>query len=134
MKHDRASIETNVRRDLTPCEAARALAGLRVIDVREPEEFHGDLGHLPGATLLPLRELATAASWPRSEPLLVVCRSGRRSAEACAPLGALGFSDVSNLHGGLIAWAERGLPLCGAHHRTHHCGAAPDALALEEAC
>lgn len=86
----------------------------RVIDVRTPEEFKGKLGHLPGAVLAPLSELSQhAKSWRREPPVLVVCRSGKRSAQACALLSELGFSDVTNLSGGMVAWhAHEEVSLC----------------------
>ena len=77
----------------------------RVIDVRTQDEFNGELGHLPGAELVPLSELSKyAQNWLLEAPVLVVCRSGRRSAQACALLSELGFSDVTNLSGGMSAW------------------------------
>ena len=76
-----------------------------VVDVRSPEEFAGELGHLPGAVLTPLHNLEQRAqTWPREEPVLVVCRSGRRSYQACQMLTDMGFSDVTNLSGGMTAW------------------------------
>ena len=76
----------------------------RIIDVREPAEFVGDLGHLPRAELVPLATLVAAAgAWNRDEPLLLVCRSGARSARATQQLGALGFRTVVNLGGGMMA-------------------------------
>ena len=77
----------------------------RVIDVRTPQEFEGDLGHLPGAVLAPLHELKRhAQDWPRDNPILVVCRAGGRSYQGCQVLAELGFTDVSNLSGGMTAW------------------------------
>ena len=77
----------------------------RVIDVRTPQEFDGELGHLPGAILAPLSELSQhAQTWTRDAPVLVVCRSGKRSAQGCALLAEMGFSDVINLSGGMSAW------------------------------
>ena len=77
----------------------------RVVDVRSPEEFEGELGHLPGAVLAPLSQLSEhVQTWRRETPLLVVCRSGRRSAQACTLLSEMGFPDVTNLTGGMIAW------------------------------
>ncbi|MGB0591103.1 MAG: MBL fold metallo-hydrolase [Myxococcota bacterium] len=88
--------------------ALSRFAGGRVIDVRTPGEFVGELGHLPGAVLAPLHELAQRAqSWPREEPVLVVCRTGRRSVQGCTVLTELGFSDVTNLSGGMTAWRSQ---------------------------
>ena len=86
----------------------------RVIDVRSPQEFDGELGHLPGAVLAPLSELSQhAPTWRREAPVLVVCGSGRRSAQGCALLHEMGFSDVTNLSGGMSAWrAQREVSSC----------------------
>jgi sulfur dioxygenase len=87
---------------------SEALDGVgRVVDVRSPEEFEGKLGHLPLAVLAPLPNLAKyAKSWPRDETVLVVCRSGRRSAQGCRLLAQMGFSNVKNLTGGMISWRK----------------------------
>ncbi len=87
----------------------------RVIDVREQSEFHGELGHVPGAELIPLRTLAGRAL-ELLEPgahdhIVVVCRSGVRSSTAAAILTSLGFEEVSNLKGGMLAWRDLGLPV-----------------------
>lgn len=77
----------------------------RVIDVRSLEEFHGPLGHLPNAELVPLPELAEhAQTWSPHEAILLVCRSGRRSAQACTLLAEMGFLNLTNLVGGMQAW------------------------------
>lgn len=82
----------------------------RIIDVREPAEFVGDLGHLPRAELVPLATVGTAAvSWNRDEPLLIVCRSGARSARATQQLSAMGFRTVVNLGGGMMAANAAGM-------------------------
>ena len=79
----------------------------RIIDVRSPAEFDGELGHLPGAELAPLARLTQrAATWPKGEPLLVTCRTGQRSHHACTLLTSMGFTDVTNLDGGLVAWHQ----------------------------
>jgi sulfur dioxygenase len=89
-------------------EQLDTLAGdVRRIDVREPSEFHGELSHLEGAELVPLAQIqAACAAWDREGPLLLVCRSGRRSLEAARRLQAAGFERVMNLRGGMIAVRE----------------------------
>jgi sulfur dioxygenase len=85
-----------------------------VLDVREPQEYIGELGHIPGSTLIPLRELGDRASElirHKADPLIVVCRSGVRSTTAAAMLSALGFEQVYNLQGGMIDWNDRRLPV-----------------------
>jgi sulfur dioxygenase len=80
---------------------------VRRIDVREPEEFEGPLGHLPRAELVPLPSLEAASdSWPREAPLLLICRSGRRSVTAAQLLARRGFGRLYNLKGGMLAVRE----------------------------
>jgi sulfur dioxygenase len=87
---------------------------VRLVDVREPTEFVGELGHIDGAELLPLGRLRDAlAAWARDASLVVVCRSGARSAQAALILEAAAFSKVANLAGGMIAWRGAGLPTVG---------------------
>ena len=67
------------------------LAKVRVVDVREPAEFSGPLGHIRGATLVPLGELsARAKDLPKDRPVVAVCRAGSRSAHATAILQKAG--------------------------------------------
>lgn len=77
----------------------------RIIDVREPAEFDGPLGHIPGSESVPLTTLQEAAKqWKRGQPLLLVCRSGFRSNVACEILKEMSFIQLTNLSGGMIAW------------------------------
>ena len=86
-------------------ESLHEFRGGIVVDVRTPEEFEGTLGHLEEAILVPLSELVThARNWPQNEPILFVCRTGRRSTQACLMLAEMGFTDVTNLEGGMTAW------------------------------
>jgi SulP family sulfate permease len=81
-----------------------------VIDVREPEEYR--LGHLPGARLVPLRDIIDASNrLPRDRSILLVCRSGRRSTRALHWFLDLGFEEVFNLKGGILSWKAQGQPL-----------------------
>lgn len=81
-----------------------------VLDVREPYEYAE--GHVPGSTLLPLGQVATqAAQLPKDAPIYVICRSGNRSAQASRTLAELGFKDVRNVKGGILAWRSAGYPL-----------------------
>ncbi|HZX87743.1 MAG TPA: rhodanese-like domain-containing protein, partial [Reyranella sp.] len=85
------------------------LAKVQVLDVREPNEFSGPLGHIRGATLLPLGELAQRANeLPKDKPIVAVCRAGSRSAHATAILQKAGFSDIANLPGGMLRWRAEG--------------------------
>ena len=85
-----------------------------MLDVREPQEFTGELGHIRGSALVPLRELADRAAelqMHKTGPTVVVCRSGVRSTTAAAILEGLGFEQVFNLQGGMVDWNDRGLPV-----------------------
>ncbi len=84
-------------------------AGGLMIDVREPDEWQA--GHAPGALLLPMGHLrARRAELANDRRLVVVCRSGGRSAAVTASLRAWGY-DAFNLAGGMSAWAATGLPV-----------------------
>lgn len=81
-----------------------------LIDVREYAEYAA--GRIPGARLIPLGEIERrAAEINGSFPVYVVCRTGRRSAEAQRRLIALGFKDVRNVTGGFISWQAAGFPV-----------------------
>jgi rhodanese-related sulfurtransferase len=98
--------------ELSPEEAHARRAEFDVIDVRAEHEFRGPLGHIEGAELLPLPELeARSNELPRGRLLLLVCRSGGRSAAACEFLERLAEQPVVNLAGGMIAWNRAGLPV-----------------------
>ena len=87
---------------------------LQVLDVREADEFHGPLGHIQGARLLPLGELkARAGEIDRERPVVTVCRAGARSAQAVVMLQQEGFRDVANLAGGMLRWRAEGGPVEG---------------------
>ncbi|HEY5900513.1 MAG TPA: MBL fold metallo-hydrolase, partial [Burkholderiales bacterium] len=78
---------------------------VQVIDVREPAEFDGPLGHVRGARLVPLGKLQERiGELAKDKPIVVVCRSGARSAQATVLLGKAGFDKVANLSGGMLRW------------------------------
>lgn len=82
----------------------------RLIDVREYPEFAE--GHIEGSELVPLGTLDKASeSWNRSEPLTLVCRSGRRSDDAKETLAGKGFKHLQVIEGGIQAWTNSGKPL-----------------------
>ena len=89
---------------------SRQQAGAQIVDVREPDEWRA--GHIPGAVHLPLASLQARMRDldPRRE-LIVVCRSGNRSAMAVSLLQSAGFTEAANLDGGMIAWGRHGLPV-----------------------
>jgi glyoxylase-like metal-dependent hydrolase (beta-lactamase superfamily II)/rhodanese-related sulfurtransferase len=82
---------------------------VQILDVREPQEFTGPLGHIRGAILIPLGELAErAGELARDRPIVTVCRAGSRSAQATVILREAGFGDVANLAGGMLRWRAEG--------------------------
>jgi sulfur dioxygenase len=84
-------------------------AAVQILDVREPQEFVGPLGHIRGAVLIPLGELAErAGELARDRPIVAVCRAGSRSAQATVILREAGFGDVANLAGGMLRWRAEG--------------------------
>lgn len=94
-------------RDLDVQDLPLPQAGLRIVDVREADEFDGPLGHLEGSERIGPGDLKAACEgWPRTQPVLLVCRSGRRSSMAAQALAAQGFSRVLNLRGGMIAYRQ----------------------------
>ena len=98
--------------DIDPASVAAARADVRIVDVREPHEFTGELGHIPGSELVPLGQVeAAAASWDQEPELVLICRSGNRSGRAAAALAAKGFHRVMNMVGGMLAYNEAKLPV-----------------------
>ena len=99
-------------RDVDVSAVAGVKNEVRLVDVREPSEYEGLLGHIAGAELVPLSTVEEAAGrWPRETELVMVCRSGARSGRAAAQLARKGFPRVMNLRGGMLAWNEAGLPV-----------------------
>jgi rhodanese-related sulfurtransferase len=96
---------------VSPKEAQqRQAAGAIIVDVRELDEWRS--GHIPGAVHVPLGQLAmNARRFDRSQELIMVCRSGNRSATATGALTQAGYAKVSNLQGGMIAWNASRLPV-----------------------
>lgn len=89
-----------------------APAGLVVLDIRTPEEFAD--GHIAGARNLDFYEPDFAASLDALDkdlPYFVYCRSGNRSSSAIETMKDLGFAEVYELDGGIVSWAESGLPI-----------------------
>lgn len=108
--------ELNKVRQLTPQEVKLQLNSVTplLLDVREPEEFTGELGHIPGSLLIPLKELPARVSEIeayKEKDVVVICRAGVRSTTAAAILTGLGFEHVSNLKGGMIDWNDQRLPV-----------------------
>jgi len=83
-----------------------------ILDVREESEYKA--GHILNAKLIPLGKLTSRIGELeryREQSIVVVCRSGQRSALACSTLGSRGFTQAYNLSGGVMAWQKSNLPL-----------------------
>ncbi|MGI9305053.1 MAG: MBL fold metallo-hydrolase, partial [Gammaproteobacteria bacterium] len=81
---------------------------VQIVDVRGADEFNGPLGHIADATPIPLAELeARATELDPSTPIVTVCRSGARSAQATLVLRRVGFENVANLSGGMLRWRSQ---------------------------
>jgi len=101
---------------ITPDDAAAILADppddLLLLDVRTPEEFAD--GHLDGALLIDFYDndfAARLATLDPDVPYLVYCRSGNRSGQTLAVMQQLGFGSAADVGGGILAWADAGLPI-----------------------
>ena len=82
----------------------------RVVDVREIREQMQGL--VPGSVTMPLATLPVRLNeFSRDEKLVMVCRSGARSAQACMYLKQQGFDNVYNLRGGIMGWAGNNMPI-----------------------
>ncbi len=100
--------------EIPPQALAELGERVQVIDVRGPDEYHGPLGHIRGARLIPLDQLRMRlAEIAPDRPVVTVCRSGARSAQAVVILQQQGFRDVANLAGGMLRWRSEDCPVEG---------------------
>ncbi len=87
----------------------RHAEGAVVVDVREPDEYVD--GHVPGAALIPMNDLAARMDEvPRGQPVYVICRSGARSLTSTAQLIDAGYEAYS-VAGGTLGWIAAGQPI-----------------------
>ncbi|MED4783700.1 rhodanese-like domain-containing protein [Brevibacillus choshinensis] len=96
-------------KDLTTQEVEKKLSSdssLQLIDVRNPDEYED--GHIPGSKLIPLPELpARIHEIDQNREVIFICRSGNRSGKACEYLNQLGYSNLNNMVGGMLAWTGK---------------------------
>jgi rhodanese-related sulfurtransferase len=84
--------------------------GALILDVRQPEEWAQF--HIPGAVLIPLGDLpARLNEVPKDREVVVVCRTGHRSAQGRDILRQAGYTNVTSLAGGVTQWQAQGLPI-----------------------
>ena len=96
--------------ELAPRVVEERRGDFQLVDVREPDEWTGPLGSIEGALPMPIGQLPMrVGELDRSRPIVAVCRSGARSAQAVVMLKRLGFDQVANLAGGMIRWRADGL-------------------------
>lgn len=104
--------DNNGMPEVTPQDLQAAVGKVRVIDVRRPDEYTGELGHIPGAelhTLGPeLHEFLQNAD--KNQEIVFVCLAGGRSAQATAMSRDMGFKNTINMTGGMRLWNELKLP------------------------
>ena len=98
----RANPDEVSREDL---EAALKADAWALVDVREVNEF--DAGHVPGSVNMPLSSFAPSAL-PTDKPLVLICRSGARSAKAMSQARAAGVGEIRHYRGGVLGWANGG--------------------------
>jgi rhodanese-related sulfurtransferase len=85
--------------------------GAKLVDVRSASEFSHS-GHPKGAISVPPQLIKKdQTGLGRDDELLVICLSGHRSPRQARKLAEMGFTKVTNVHGGLMAWKKAGLPV-----------------------
>jgi rhodanese-related sulfurtransferase len=101
--------------EISPDEFREHMGKVTLIDVRRPDEFDGELSHIPGAKLVTLGpELdAFLNSHNKEDEVVFVCRSGARSGHATLQSRSMGFLKCVNLQGGMILWNQRKFPTTG---------------------
>lgn len=98
--------------DIAPAELQQVMSQVKMIDVRQPEEYEGELGHVAGTELIPLGTLPDHLDQlPKDQTIVFICRSGARSANATAFALMNGWTHVYNMKGGMLFWNALQLPI-----------------------
>jgi sulfur dioxygenase len=98
--------------EVEPAGLAELRREVQLVDVRAADEFSGPLGHIRGARSIPLERIGErAAELSREVPVVTVCRSGARSAQAVVLLQKAGLKQVANLAGGMLRWVAEHHPV-----------------------
>ena len=104
--------------DVDPKEVWEKKSEVVIVDVRRPDEFEGELGHIPGAQLVVLNTLpGRLPELPMNKTIVFACRSGGRSSQATAFAQENGFENVYNMKGGMLLWNQLGLE-CEGRSKT----------------
>ncbi len=106
---------------ISPAEAAQELetGDVALIDTREPHEY--EEAHIDGGRLVPpalLRDEIESVLPDRRQRVVLYCRSGNRSGKAAQQMAELGYENLANVEGGILAWQEEGLPVITAEGLT----------------
>jgi len=97
--------------DVSAQEVFDNAQNLNLIDVRQPEEFTGELGHVAHSKLVVLNTIPeNLDAISKDKPTVFICRSGGRSAQACAYALSQGHTHVYNMMGGMLMWNQLMLP------------------------
>ncbi len=97
--------------DIHPEEVLQKADQLQLIDVRQPDEYTGELGHIASAELIVLDTLPeNLKKISPTKPVVFICRSGGRSARAADFAHQNGLKNTYNMEGGMILWNQLGLP------------------------
>ncbi len=100
--------------DIDPQELMEKKSQVVVVDVRRPDEFTGELGHVPGALLMVLDTLPERLEeLPKDKTVVFVCLAGGRSARATAFALEAGYTNVFNMKGGMTLWNQLSLAVDG---------------------
>lgn len=99
--------------EVHPSDLKNHLSEFELIDVRRPDEFVGELGHIDGARLVTLGPdlVQHLEKEDKNKKIVFICRSGGRSGQATLHSQSLGFKTVYNMTGGMLLWNELKLPV-----------------------
>jgi rhodanese-related sulfurtransferase len=111
-----STAQNSTKANLTVTEAFELVKkGAVLIDVREPSEVQEQAYHVNNILRIPLGSLEQKlAEIPKDKQLVLACRSGGRSQEAYNTLQKLGYTNIANMDGGMMAWEKAGLPVVKA--------------------
>lgn len=100
-------------REVEPSQVKDHLGKVEIIDVRTPEEFHGELAHIAGAKLVTLGPALQEylEKGDRAAEIVFICRSGARSGQATKVSQEMGYAKTTNMRGGMISWNNQGYPV-----------------------